>query len=138
MYPRDETPPEILETALYTSDLAAAKAFYGGKLGFKIITEAENRHIFFRLHNSVLLLFNPQETINPPKDSQVGPHGATGPGHACFSTAPKGYEFWLGWIQRRGIDIESEVTWPNGARSFYFRDPAGNSLEFGEPKLWDL
>ena len=138
MLPIDDTPPAILETALYCTDLAAAKAFYGNTLGFEVITEAENRHVFFRLDNSVLLVFNPHETINPPKDSLVGPHGATGAGHACFSTAPKGYEFWLSRIQRLGIEIESEVTWPNGARSFYFRDPAGNSLEFGEPKLWDL
>ena len=26
--------------------------------------------------------------------------------------------------------------WPNGARSIYVRDPAGNSLEFAEPALW--
>ena len=26
--------------------------------------------------------------------------------------------------------------WPNGARSLYFRDPAGNSVEIAEPRLW--
>ena len=30
------------------------------------------------------------------------------------------------------------VTWPNGARSIYFRDPAGNSLECAEPGLWSI
>ena len=26
---------------------------------------------------------------------------------------------------------------PRGSRSFYFRDPAGNSIEFAEPRLWE-
>ncbi len=133
-----EKPPAILETALYCPDLVAAKAFYSGKLGLKIITEGGNRHVFFRLDNSVLLIFNPAETINPPAGSNNGPHGAIGPGHACFGTTPLGYEYWLERIKTLGIEIESQIVWPNGARSFYFRDPAGNSLEFAEPKLWGL
>ena len=40
------------------------------------------------------------------------------------------------WEVTLEIAIESEITWKNGARSVYFRDPAGNSLEFAEPKLW--
>ena len=35
-----------------------------------------------------------------------------------------------------GIQLEIEYLWPNGARSLYFRDPSGNSLEIAEPKLW--
>ena len=29
-----------------------------------------------------------------------------------------------------------EVPWPEGGRSIYFRDPAGNSLELAPPTLW--
>jgi hypothetical protein len=29
------------------------------------------------------------------------------------------------------------VTWPNGALSIYFRDPAGNSIELVTPNIWD-
>jgi catechol 2,3-dioxygenase-like lactoylglutathione lyase family enzyme len=36
------------------------------------------------------------------------------------------------------ITIEAEVTWPNGGRSLYFRDPAGNSLEIASPSIWGL
>jgi catechol 2,3-dioxygenase-like lactoylglutathione lyase family enzyme len=43
-----------------------------------------------------------------------------------------------GKLKAAGIALESTVTWPNGARSIYFRDPAGNSLECAEPRLWDL
>jgi catechol 2,3-dioxygenase-like lactoylglutathione lyase family enzyme len=27
---------------------------------------------------------------------------------------------------------------PRGGRSFYFRDPAGNSLELATPRIWGL
>ncbi len=89
MYPRDETPPAILETALYILRFGGGQGILWRQLGFEIITEAKNRHVFFRLDNSVLLLFNPQETINPPKDSQVGPHGATGSGPCLFQYRAK-------------------------------------------------
>jgi hypothetical protein len=36
------------------------------------------------------------------------------------------------------VAIEHEATWPRGGRSFYFRDPAGNSLELATPRIWGL
>jgi hypothetical protein len=36
------------------------------------------------------------------------------------------------------VAIESDFAWPGGGRSLYFRDPAGNSLEFAEPAIWHL
>lgn len=131
--------PAILETALYCGDLDAARHFYAKKLGLEVIVEVPGRHVFFRLENSVLLIFNPAATVEPSSARLAVPvHGATGAGHACFSTEPLGYEHWLNELRGEGIEIEQEVVWPNGARSFYFRDVAGNSLEFGEPKLWEL
>ena len=41
-------------------------------------------------------------------------------------------------LQQEGVAIESEVTWPGGGRSIYFRDPAGNSLEFAMAGIWGL
>ena len=58
----------ILETALYAPDLDAAEAFYGGVLGLERATRAGNRHVFFRLGNAMLLIFNPAETERPPHD----------------------------------------------------------------------
>jgi hypothetical protein len=36
------------------------------------------------------------------------------------------------------VAIEADFEWPKGGRSIYFRDPAGNCLEFAEPKIWGL
>ncbi|WP_457582092.1 VOC family protein [Ensifer canadensis] len=131
----------ILETALYTSDLDAAEAFYGGVLGLEKITRRENRHVFFRCGPGVLLIFNPAETVKPPTPDAslpVPPHGTTGQGHMCFRVGAEALDAWKAQLETAGVTIEAEVAWPNGTRSFYFRDPAGNSLECAEPGLWSI
>jgi catechol 2,3-dioxygenase-like lactoylglutathione lyase family enzyme len=45
-------------------------------------------------------------------------------------------EAWREQLVKAGVAIEADFTWPNGARSIYFRDPAGNSVEIAEPRLW--
>ena len=130
----------ILETALYVDDLDAAEAFYGGVLGLEKISRAGNRHLFFRCGPGVLLIFNPAETVRPASEGAlpVPPHGATGPGHACFRMTGEAIDRMVEKLNKAGIMIESDFRWSNGARSIYFRDPAGNSLECAEPKLWNL
>jgi len=34
------------------------------------------------------------------------------------------------------IAIEADFEWPGGGRSVYVRDPAGNSVEFAEARIW--
>jgi catechol 2,3-dioxygenase-like lactoylglutathione lyase family enzyme len=130
----------ILETALYAEDLDAAEAFYGDLLGLRKILRAGNRHVFFRCGRGILLIFNPSETVKlpPPTALPVPPHGAIGPGHLCFRISADEIDFLAEKLNKAGITIESDFCWPNGARSIYFRDPAGNSIECAEPKLWGL
>lgn len=130
----------ILETALYAEDLDAAEAFYGGVLGLEKVLRAGNRHVFFYCGQGILLIFNPTETVKPPSlDSlPVPPHGTTGPGHVCFRMSGQMIDRMVEKLNKAGIVIESDFRWPNGARSIYFRDPAGNSLECAEPMLWNL
>lgn len=133
------TPPQaILESALYAADLDAAQAFYETILGLKVITRVANRHVFFRMDGAVLLIFNPVETEVPSTKTTmpVPPHGARGPGHLCFAANRDQIAAWRDHLLAHEVDIEAEFDWPNGARSLYFRDPAGNSLEFAEPQLW--
>ncbi|PWE34193.1 glyoxalase/bleomycin resistance/extradiol dioxygenase family protein [Maritimibacter sp. 55A14] len=132
--------PAALESALYAPDLDAAEAFYGGVLGLKRIARVDDRHVFFRLAGSILLIFNPAQTVKPPgnPDLPVPPHGATGPGHVCLAATAPQLEAWRTHLEASGVAIEADFRWPNGARSIYFRDPAGNSLELAEPRLWDL
>ena len=130
----------MLETALYARDLDQAEAFYENVLGLEKITRAGNRHVFFRCGPGVLLIFNPEETVKPlaPDALQVPPHGTTGEGHACFRVSGRNIDAMAGRLKSAGVAIESEVHWPNGGRSIYFRDPAGNSLECAEAKIWGI
>ncbi|MBB4230429.1 VOC family protein [Rhizobium mongolense] len=130
----------MLETALYAKDLDKAEAFYEGVLGLAKITRAANRHVFFRCGQGVLLIFNPDETMKPPAADalQVPPHGTKGQGHACFRVSGKNIDAMAVKLKAAGIEIESEVHWPNGGRSIYFRDPAGNSLECAEARIWGI
>ena len=134
-----DSPRMILESALYVDDLDAAEAFYGDVLGLDWIGRVPGRHVFYRVGAGVLLVFDPAATeiADPKSPLPVPPHGARGPGHLCFAAEPLGLDAWRARLEGAGVGIEAEVTWPGGGRSFYFRDPAGNSLEVAEARIWD-
>lgn len=131
-------PPFLLEAAIYCPDLDAAETFYGGVMGLEKITRVDTRHVFFRVGTGVLLVFNPEETEKPPRNPAmpVPSHGARGPGHVCLAMPGAAIERWRKRLQEAGVAIDADFTWPNGARSIYVRDPAGNSVELAEPRLW--
>jgi catechol 2,3-dioxygenase-like lactoylglutathione lyase family enzyme len=131
------TVPAILETVLYAGDLAAAEAFYGRLLGLAPYAKVDARHVFFKLESQMLLIFNPDATRKAGTGSlPVPPHGADGQGHVCFSAAPDGIDAWHRRVIDMGLAIEADFEWPGGGRSIYVRDPAGNSVEFAEPRIW--
>jgi catechol 2,3-dioxygenase-like lactoylglutathione lyase family enzyme len=133
-------PSGILETVLYARDLAAAEAFYGEVLGLTLIAKLAGRHLFFRCGGQVLLIFNPDATTTPPAPGAlpVPTHGAHGFGHLCFRASAAELARWRAHLLAKGVAIEADFEWPSGGRSIYFRDPAGNSLEFAEPRIWNL
>ena len=134
------TEPAILETALYAPDLDAAEAFYGTVLGLPKVTRAGNRHVFFRLPAAMLLIFNSSETERPPADptpSRSRPTAPAAPATSPSPPPPQELDRWRARLEAAGISIEADFRWPgSGARSIYVRDPAGNSVEFAEPRLW--
>jgi catechol 2,3-dioxygenase-like lactoylglutathione lyase family enzyme len=138
-----DTPPLLgtLESALYASDLEAARAFWEGVMGLEAFQSVPGRHLFFRVtmqpRPQVLLVFNPAATAAPPAaDARlpVPPHGASGPGHFCLGADD--LDAWRAHLEAKGVAIEADFQWPNGARSIYMRDPAGNSIEIAEPRIW--
>jgi catechol 2,3-dioxygenase-like lactoylglutathione lyase family enzyme len=133
-----ERPPQrVLETALYVDDLDAAERFYGGLIGLQRVLRADGRHVFFRCGPGLLLLFLPEKTKTPARHGPPVPvHGATGAGHMCFAASAEDLQGWRERFEAAGVEVEADFRWPNGARSIYVRDPAGNSLEFAEPGLW--
>lgn len=129
----------VLESALYAENLDETAAFYETAMGLERIAASEGRHVFFRVGGGVLLLFRPSATREPPAPDArvpVPPHGADGEGHLCFAGSVEEIERWRGRLEAAGVEIEADFEWPQGGRSIYFRDPAGNSIEVAEPRIW--
>lgn len=129
----------ILETILYGEDIAALRRFYEGVIGLEVRRELEGQFVFFYCGDGMLLIFNP--VISATKlvsFTSAPPHGAKGAGHVCFAAEAKDIDAWLRHLEGHGIAIEADFEWPGGGRSIYCRDPAGNSVEFAEPKIWGL
>ena len=88
----------------------------------------------YRIGDSLLLVFNSDETKT--QSSPPG-HGATGSVHACLLAPGDAYDEWKDHLAAADVAIVEEMTWPNGCRSFYFTDPAGNLLEIADGDLWE-
>jgi len=134
-------PSAILESALYVTDLDAAEAFYREVIGLDLIAKVADRHVFFRCGAGVLLLFNAEATRQQPLPGAKYPvpgHGANGEGHLCFAATAAEIEGWVARLKLAGVAIEADFEWPGEGRSIYFRDPAGNSIEFAEPRIWGI
>ena len=125
----------VLETILYVSDLDAAERFYGDVLGLELDSRKAGLFVFFRCGDGMLLLFEPEAAS---AGRNVPAHGAKGPGHACFAVPERDLDRWRARLEAAGVAIEQATDWPRGGRSFYFRDPAGNSLELATPQIWGI
>lgn len=134
-------PTGVLETVLYAADLDATERFYADVLGLVPFSKLAGRQLFYRCGDQVLLIFNPAATQKPPAPGAlpVPPHGAIGPSHICFKAEAREISVWRERLEAKGVAIEADFVWPaSGGRSIYFRDPAGNCLEFAEPRIWGL
>ncbi|HEV2095607.1 MAG TPA: VOC family protein [Chthoniobacterales bacterium] len=126
-------PPRIFESVLYADDLAAAERFYRDVLKLEVITRSE-LVVSFRCAHGVLLIFNPKLSSPPGRD--VPSHGRSGSGHLAFVATDAEREEWKRRLMSAGVAIEAEIDWEQRGRSLYFRDPAGNSIEFAPLTLW--
>ena len=124
---------QILETSLYVSDIKKAAAFYELLFDLEPHAVEDSRHVFFRIGDCMLLLFNPAETR---KGGSVPAHGATGQGHVAFTIKHEELDFWKNRLGEQKIQIEQEYVWPSGGKSVYFRDPFMNSIELATSNTW--
>ena len=113
------------------------KEFYVERLGLEFVSEQLGRHVFLKTDKNMLLIFNPEVTTNE-KDTI---HGATTPPsivHIALEIEPNEYEIAKDLLIKNDIDVEKEIEWGNEikSRSIYFRDPAGNLVEFITKGHW--
>ena len=129
------SPLDVLETCLYVDDLPRAEQFYCEVLQLKLLSRQAGRHAFFHCGRAMLLLFDARATAI---ESGVPPHGAKGPGHVAFRVPEPELQAWERHLSACRVAVEKTVTWPQGGRSLYFRDPSGNSLELASPRIWQI
>jgi len=130
---------KIVETCIYSSELKEMKDFYMNKLGLDFVSEENGRHVFLKAGKSMLLIFNPESTLN---DSiSIFPiHGAITPPsivHFALEINTADYEKWKDLLSKKQIDIEKELKIGN-SRSIYFRDPSGNVVELITENAWPI
>lgn len=129
----------LYEAVLYTDDVPATAAFYEHTLGLRVVKEPTTLMAVLRPSGDpgpVILIFNRTEAAQPGRE--VPSHGAHGAGHLALRMTSGEYEAWKSRLASKNIATEREVRWETGARSLYFRDPAGNSVELVENEIWPL
>lgn len=123
----------VYETVLYASDVPAAAGFYADVLGLRLVEDPDELSAAFRLDDgAMLLIFNPELSTRPGRP--VPSHGTSGAGHVAFSV--DSLAEWEGRFADAGVALEQDKQWPQGGRSLYVRDPAGNSVELLEDDIW--
>ena len=132
----------LLETALYLDDVGQAVRFYQDLFGFSLLSGSTQRDATFaalELPGRAVLLFFKKGANAQPVDTGGGiipPHGGEGRLHFALAIPSDAYESWKTELAAKNITIESEVRWPPGGRSLYFRDPEGNLVELATSGLW--
>jgi catechol 2,3-dioxygenase-like lactoylglutathione lyase family enzyme len=134
-------PVRVLESCLYATDLDAAERFYTQVIGLAKHAREDGRHVFLRCGDGMVLVFNPEHTSSVSTTIAGAPvplHGTHGAGHLAFAVREEDITAWRAHLKQAGVEIESEVHWPQGGTSLYVRDPAGNSIELASPTIWGV
>lgn len=129
----------VLETSLYVADLERSADFYQRIFGFKVLTFDDRLCAFNVAGRQVLLLFRKGKVEAIPTGGGLIPaHQGEGQLHMAFAIGGEEVAPWKEWLARNEVAIESEVTWPRGGSSLYFRDPEGNLIELVAPGIWSI
>lgn len=129
----------IVETCIYTANLEEMKNFYINYLGLDLVSEEKGRHVFLKAGKSMLLIFNPENTLNN-SNSIFPKHGAITPPsilHFAFEIKKEDYENWKKLLQGKKIGIHKELKMAN-SKSIYFHDPSGNIVELITNNFWPI
>ena len=128
----------LLETALYVTDMARARAFFADVLRLQPMLTGERLTAFDAGREGVLLLFLQGGSVaDMPSPRGVVPgHDGQGPVHMAFAIEAADYEPWRRRLTEHGVALRGEMAWPRGGRSLYFDDPDGHLIELATPGLW--
>ena len=128
----------VLETALYVDDKPRSIRFFREVMGLEIVRDEERLTAFDAGGQSILLIFARGASVDgeDTPGGYIPGHDGQGPLHMCFKSAAEDYDPWRAHLRAAGVVELSEVTWPTGGHSYYFKDPDGHVLEIATPGLW--
>ena len=130
----------ILESALYVVDLERSKQFYRNVFEFEILAEDERLCALAVPGRQVLLLFRKGASLQPAllPGGTIPGHDGSGSLHVAFAIPTSERAGWERRLREANIPIESEVAWPRGGHSLYFRDPDQHLIELATPGVWAI
>ena len=130
----------IVESCLYSSDLPRSVHFYRDRLGLRLLESGERLCVFSVAEKQVLLIFRRGGKLEPvpTPGGMIPPHEASGQLHFAFAISKEDFTAWEKHLIAQGIPIESEVNWPTGGRSIYFRDADNHLVECATPGIWEV
>ena len=130
----------VVETCLYVDDLERAERFYEDVCEFRKLIGDERFCALSVADHDVLLLFRRGSTLNtiPTPGGVIPPHDGAGDTHLAFAIPAAAETAWHRRLEDHGVAIESEVDWPRGGRSLYFRDPDHHLVELITPGCWSI
>jgi catechol 2,3-dioxygenase-like lactoylglutathione lyase family enzyme len=128
----------VLETSLYVSELERSRLFYTGLFGFRVLVQDERLCALDVCGRQVLLLFVKDAAAMTTPGGTIPSHHGDGHLHLAFAIGRDELDPWERRLKQDQIPIESQVQWPRGGRSLYFRDPDGHLVELATPGLWAI
>ena len=130
----------VLETALYVSDIHRSAAFYERVLGFTKLLQEGERLVGMGVQDShqILLLFTEGASTHPTETpgGTIPPHDGHGTLHVAFAIPAADLEAWREKLTAEGVALESAVKVERGGTSLYFRDPDNHLIELATPGIW--
>jgi catechol 2,3-dioxygenase-like lactoylglutathione lyase family enzyme len=110
--------------ALNARDLDVMKRFYVDLLGFAVEWEPDADNVYLSSGIDNLALHRTSVTDAPPAGSSALDH------LGLIVREPEDVDRWAAFLESRGVTLTAQPrTHRDGARSCYFQDPDGNSIQ---------
>jgi catechol 2,3-dioxygenase-like lactoylglutathione lyase family enzyme len=120
----------LRHVALHARDLEAMKRFYVDVLGFEVEWEPDTDNVYLSSGSDNLALH--RSTAPPSGQPDAAQHDRRGPlDHlGIIVRVAADVDRWAEFLESRGVSLAAKPrTHRDGARSCYFRDPDGNSIQ---------